>query len=889
MKMDAIIAIVACRTLFFHAHIADAIRVLSFNSDGQQRGDTWIRYNTSVDVPRDYTLCVRFNIKVFRILTAVIYLFNVRDFDDDPISFEVYFEKIRTKYGGYGRFYPLPSNLATNKWYHYCQVRDMENGEGRVYLDGQLIIQERTNFESKLEKREVFIGQDEYQPRNSLSGKLSQVNVWGQAISPDLISQLANCKVNQEGDVVNWSSVWELSNVEDEDVPTEDLCRSVSHGRVTVLLPLLKFREAVRVCKGIKGVIGIPGNTEALRQELAFFKNNENCERQWAGISDEAAEGVWYDPFSEKSYNTSEIYFRQNNPDGDKYQNCIRMNEKGLEDTDCHVHSCSACHTTASTTWTLRGICEEEERMYYLDLIPEPLAFRGYGEYFIEQTGDSMWTWYNTVTNVTISVLSVKDLNYPIGRRTWEVQTDVCGQNKGLRELTLTACTKSEFTCTDGSCIPFIKRCDLKFDCGDKTDESFCQIVNFPGDYRSKLPPRPASNEALPLSINFTMDTLNVDTTTMLMSVSYNLRITWFDNRLTYNNLKLLTRLNTLSLEEVEKLWRPKIGFINTDDIQNTAVDQDAVTTVLRRHPEYVPDLSNPYEVEIYRGDTNPISTTRKYFTIYTCNFDLVLYPFDIQTCILQLQILSASTEYLVFDPEDSFVEYLGPRQLVEYGIGTIDLRVENSTQYSHLKVEVELVRRYGYAMLNIYIPSLTLLVISYITLFFRPSIFDVRVMTALTALLVLATLFTQVSASLPKTSYFKMVDIWLLFCIMLIFVILLFHTVIDLKIDYRGVFNTSSTMDAGRGSDKLLSRGGSPSLNNVVTTMKVNPINGVFLPDESEKYYHDFFRLKQSILKMDALTYILVSKWTVFVIFGVFNLIYWGTLTVSSGLMYSV
>lgn len=61
----------------------------------------------------------------------------------------------------------------------------------------------------------------------------------------------------------------------------------------------------------------------------------------------------------------------------------------------------------------------------------------------------------------------------------------------------------------------------------------------------------------------------------------------------------------------------------------------------------------------------------------------------------------------------------------------------------------------------------------------------QVRVMTALTSLLVLATLFTQVSASLPKTSYFKMVDIWLLFCILLIFLIIIFHTIIDLHVDY--------------------------------------------------------------------------------------------------------
>lgn len=73
-------------------------------------------------------------------------------------------------------------------------------------------------------------------------------------------------------------------------------------------------------------------------------------------------------------------------------------------------------------------------------------------------------------------------------------------------------------------------------------------------------------------------------------------------------------------------------------------------------------------------------------------------------------------------------MEYLGPTLLVEYGIGRIDLQVDNATQYAVARVRIELIRRYGYAMLNIYIPSLTLLIISYVTLFFRPSIFEVPV-----------------------------------------------------------------------------------------------------------------------------------------------------------------
>ncbi|XP_076063488.1 uncharacterized protein LOC143038343 [Oratosquilla oratoria] len=108
---------------------------------------------------------------------------------------------------------------------------------------------------------------------------------------------------------------------------------------------------------------------------------------------------------------------------------------------------------------------------------------------------------------------------------------------------------------------------------------------------------------------------------------------------------------------------------------------------------------------------------------------------------------------------------------------------------FSHVVVEVPLARLLGHAFLNIYTPSLLLLLTAYTTLYFRMDIFEVRIMTALTALLVMATLFSQVSDSLPKTSNFKMIDVWLLFCIMSSFVIILFHALIDHVYTQGGLF----------------------------------------------------------------------------------------------------
>lgn len=71
--------------------------------------------------------------------------------------------------------------------------------------------------------------------------------------------------------------------------------------------------------------------------------------------------------------------------------------------------------------------------------------------------------------------------------------------------------------------------------------------------------------------------------------------------------------------------------------------------------------------VEIYSGEDNPLSSKRKYGIVYNCVFDLALYPFDVQECLMRLRITSAGKAFLTFDSEKSSVEHAGSRLLPEY------------------------------------------------------------------------------------------------------------------------------------------------------------------------------------------------------------------------------
>ena len=64
--------------------------------------------------------------------------------------------------------------------------------------------------------------------------------------------------------------------------------------------------------------------------------------------------------------------------------------------------------------------------------------------------------------------------------------------------------------------------------------------------------------------------------------------------------------------------------------------------------------------------------------------------------------------------------------------------------------------------------------------MFIHESDFSNRFMGAVTALLVLAALLASLGESLPKTAYFKFIDVWFNWFIMNIFVIILIHIIID-------------------------------------------------------------------------------------------------------------
>ena len=90
-------------------------------------------------------------------------------------------------------------------------------------------------------------------------------------------------------------------------------------------------------------------------------------------------------------------------------------------------------------------------------------------------------------------------------------------------------------------------------------------------------------------------------------------------------------------------------------------------------------------------------------------------------------------------------------------------------------------------------------------TNFFKPFFFEAVVTVNLTCMLVLTTMFINVSNNPPKTSYIKMMDIWLIFNLLLPFMEVLLHTYMDYvrNDDDREINNQGKTIKRNNGDNE--------------------------------------------------------------------------------------
>ena len=96
------------------------------------------------------------------------------------------------------------------------------------------------------------------------------------------------------------------------------------------------------------------------------------------------------------------------------------------------------------------------------------------------------------------------------------------------------------------------------------------------------------------------------------------------------------------------------------------------------------------------------------------------------------------------------------------------------SGNYSRLSCEIQFVRSMGYYLIQIYIPSSLIVIISWVSFWLNRGATPARVSLGVTTVLTMTTIMASTNAQLPKISYLKSIDLFLSACFIMVFLSLI-------------------------------------------------------------------------------------------------------------------
>ena len=303
----------------------------------------------------------------------------------------------------------------------------------------------------------------------------------------------------------------------------------------------------------------------------------------------------------------------------------------------------------------------------------------------------------------------------------------------------MTGCHDNEFTCNDATCVSMDVRCDGRSDCQDGTDEEECKVFVTSLGYNKHIVP---SMDKGQLKLNLSIcvkEITHIDEIAHFFKVKFDIKRTWFDKRLTFYNLKKSTSENKVSLVDRESVWKSWLIFDNIKTIEKALkTDQRAQMNVITNHNTSFTSSDNTYihNTYLFDGSKNAIIDVKQYSVEYVCDFHMKWYPFDTQSCTMQLLNYDWMIQF-----ELNELSYTGPSELPQHVV--LDVLMCSKTSDKVQKVIVEFIfgRPLFISFLTITLPTVMLMTLSQMATKFSNEYLDMVIMVNLTVLLVLATL----------------------------------------------------------------------------------------------------------------------------------------------------
>ena len=209
------------------------------------------------------------------------------------------------------------------------------------------------------------------------------------------------------------------------------------------------------------------------------------------------------------------------------------------------------------------------------------------------------------------------------------------------------------------------------------------------------------------------------------LEMKFKVSLHWLDARLAFYNIKHDENMNSLSLDEQLSLWTPTVVFWNTKDQLRTLNDENTFGSVKREQNGSIIDKTVNEDIETYEGSKNTLSMSRVYSIQFFCDYDMAWYPFDQQTCKVEMVLDGVLDNYIDLLPGG--VKFSGPTELTQYYVKTFRMDKNNIFKKGAIVVYVTLGRRLLGTFLTVFFPTILLNVIGYATNFFKQFFFEVK------------------------------------------------------------------------------------------------------------------------------------------------------------------
>ncbi|VVC99802.1 unnamed protein product [Leptidea sinapis] len=235
----------------------------------------------------------------------------------------------------------------------------------------------------------------------------------------------------------------------------------------------------------------------------------------------------------------------------------------------------------------------------------------------------------------------------------------------------------------------------------------------------------------------------------------------WTDPRLAY---KKRPGVETLSVgsEFIRNIWVPDTFFVNE-----------------KQSYFHIATTSNEF-IRIHHSGS--ITRSIRLTITASCPMDLQYFPMDLGYTMRDIRYKwNEGPNSVGVSSEVSLPQFkvLGHRQRAMEISLTTDLSgykryLFSAGNYSRLACEIQFVRSMGYYLIQIYIPSGLIVIISWVSFWLNRNATPARVSLGVTTVLTMTTLMSSTNAALPKISYVKSIDVYLGTCFVMVFASLL-------------------------------------------------------------------------------------------------------------------